>query len=110
VPGTVYEWNGRKVNAGGITTFATCSVSSENRLTVVPDGMSMRLAALVGCAVPTGAGVVFNTAQPRPGQGVVVCGASGIWSCAVAALAGCTRMIAVGINPDTGAGVKNLDP
>src|SRR5438552_12174900 len=38
VPGTVYGWNGRKVNAGGITTFATLSVISENRLTPLPDG------------------------------------------------------------------------
>src|SRR5436305_2976507 len=95
VPGTVYGWNGRPVNAGGITTFATYSVISENRLTPAPDGMSMRLAALVGCAVPTGAGVIFNTAQPRPGQSVVVFGAGGIGSCAVAAaaLAGATPVI-----------------
>ncbi len=71
VPGTVYGWNGRTVNAGAITTFATHSVISENRLTVIPEGLSMRHAALVGCAVPTGAGVVFNTAQPRPGQSLV---------------------------------------
>jgi S-(hydroxymethyl)glutathione dehydrogenase / alcohol dehydrogenase len=102
VPGTTYDWNGRKVNAGGITTFATYTVVSENRLTIVPDGMSMRLAALVGCAVPTGAGVVFNTAQPRPGQSVVVFGVGGIGSCAVAAaaLAGCTPVIAVDVLPE----------
>jgi S-(hydroxymethyl)glutathione dehydrogenase/alcohol dehydrogenase len=110
VPGTVYEWNGKKVNAGGITTFANYSVISENRLTVVPDGMSMRLAALVGCAVPTGAGVVFNTAQPRPGQSVVVFGVGGIGSCAVAAatLAGCTPVVAVDINPDKLALARTL--
>lgn len=102
VPGTVYDWAGKKVNAGGITTFAALSVISENRLTVVPDGLSMRLAALVGCAVPTGAGVVFNTAQPRPGQSVVVFGAGGIGSCAIAAaaLSGCTPVVAVDVNPD----------
>ncbi|HEX8096993.1 MAG TPA: alcohol dehydrogenase catalytic domain-containing protein, partial [Pyrinomonadaceae bacterium] len=33
VPGTVYSWGGRKVNAGGITTFSRHSVISENRLT-----------------------------------------------------------------------------
>lgn len=110
VPGTVYGWNGRKVNAGGITTFATYSVVSENRLTVVPDGMSMRLAALVGCAVPTGAGVVFNTAQPRPGQSVVVFGVGGIGSCAVAAaaLSGATPVIAVDVNADKLALAKQL--
>lgn len=110
VPGTVYGWNGRTVNAGGITTFASHSVISENRLTVVPDGVDMRLAALVGCAVPTGAGVVFNTAQPRPGQSLVVFGAGGIGSCAVAAaaLAGCVPVIAVDVNGDKLALAKRL--
>lgn len=102
VPGSVYEWNGRKVNAGGITTFANFSVIAENRLTVIPEGLSLRHAALIGCAVPTGAGVVFNTAQPRPGQSVVVFGVGGIGNCAVAAAAasGCVPVIAVDINPD----------
>jgi S-(hydroxymethyl)glutathione dehydrogenase/alcohol dehydrogenase len=110
VPGTVYDWNGRAVNAGGITTFATYSVISENRLTVVPDGMPLRLAALVGCAVPTGAGVIFNTAQPRPGQSVAVFGVGGIGSCAAAAaaLAGCTPVIAVDVNPDKLALARRL--
>jgi S-(hydroxymethyl)glutathione dehydrogenase/alcohol dehydrogenase len=110
VPGCVYGWNGRSVNAGGITTFATHSVISENRLTVIPDGMDMRLAALVGCAVPTGTGVVFNTAQPRPGQSLVVFGAGGIGSCAVAAaaLAGCVPVIAVDVNGDKLALAKQL--
>jgi S-(hydroxymethyl)glutathione dehydrogenase/alcohol dehydrogenase len=102
VPGSVYEWNGRKVNAGGITTFANFSVIAENRLTVIPEGLSLRHAALIGCAVPTGAGVVFNTAQPRPGQSLVVFGVGGIGNCAVAAAAasGCVPVIAVDINPD----------
>lgn len=102
VPGSVYEWNGRKVNAGGITTFANFSVIAENRLTVIPEGLSLRHAALIGCAVPTGAGVVFNTAQPRPGQSVVVFGVGGIGNCAVAAASasGCVPVIAVDINPD----------
>jgi S-(hydroxymethyl)glutathione dehydrogenase/alcohol dehydrogenase len=110
VPGTHYGWNGRSVNAGGITTFATHSVISENRLTVIPDGLDMRLAALVGCAVPTGAGVVFNTARPRPGQSLVVFGAGGIGSCAVAAaaLAGCVPVVAVDLSPDKLALAKQL--
>jgi S-(hydroxymethyl)glutathione dehydrogenase/alcohol dehydrogenase len=108
--GTVYRWNGRGVNAGAITTFATHSVISENRLTIVPDGFPMRLAALVGCAVPTGAGAVFNTAQPRSGQGVAVFGVGGVGSCAVAAaaLCGCIPVIAVDINGDKLALAKQL--
>jgi S-(hydroxymethyl)glutathione dehydrogenase/alcohol dehydrogenase len=62
----------------------------------------MQLAALVGCAVPTGAGVVFNTARPRPGQSIAVFGVGGIGSCAVAAaaLCGCHPVIAVDVNAD----------
>jgi S-(hydroxymethyl)glutathione dehydrogenase/alcohol dehydrogenase len=102
VPGTVYGWNGRPVNAGAITTFATYSVISENRLTPIADGLSMRHAALVGCAVPTGAGVVFNTAQAQPGQSLVVFGVGGVGGCAIAAAAscGCHPIVAVDVNPD----------
>lgn len=110
VPGTVYNWNGRTVNAGAITTFAAHSVISENRLTVIPDGLSMRHAALVGCAVPTGAGVVINTAQPRPGQSLAVFGIGGVGSCAVAAaaLCGCHPIIAVDVNGDKLALARQL--
>jgi S-(hydroxymethyl)glutathione dehydrogenase/alcohol dehydrogenase len=102
VPGTVYRWDGRSVNAGGITTFSRLSVISENRLTVVPEELPLPLAALVGCAVPTGFGVVFNTAQPRPGQSLAVFGAGGIGLCAVAAasVAGCTPVVAVDVKAD----------
>jgi S-(hydroxymethyl)glutathione dehydrogenase/alcohol dehydrogenase len=110
VPGSVYGWNGRPVNAGAITTFSTYSVISENRLTKLPAGMSMRLAALVGCAVPTGVGVVVNTAQPRPGQSLVVFGVGGIGSCAVAAaaLSGCTPVIAVDVSAEKLALARRL--
>jgi S-(hydroxymethyl)glutathione dehydrogenase/alcohol dehydrogenase len=98
----VYGWNGRSVNAGPITTFATYSVISENRLTVLPAGVPLRLAALVGCAVPTGVGAVLNTAQPQPGQSVAVFGVGGVGLCAVAAaaLAGCLPVVAIDVNPD----------
>jgi S-(hydroxymethyl)glutathione dehydrogenase/alcohol dehydrogenase len=102
VAGTVYGWGNRAVNAGAITTFAAHSVVSENRLTPIPAGLSMRHAALVGCAVPTGAGVIFNTAQPRPGQSLVVFGVGGVGACAISAAAasGCHPVIAVDVNAD----------
>jgi S-(hydroxymethyl)glutathione dehydrogenase / alcohol dehydrogenase len=101
VPGTIYDWQGRKVNAGGITTFARHSVISENRLTVIPpslgEGLPERLVPLLGCAVPTGVGAVVNTAQARPGQSLAVFGTGGVGLCAIAgaALAGCVPVIAV---------------
>lgn len=101
VPGAVYDWEGRAVNAGAVTTFQRYTVASENRLTVVPKGLPMATAALVGCAVPTGAGVVFNTARARPGQSIAVFGVGGVGLCAVAAAAatGCDPVIAVDLLP-----------
>ena len=36
--GAVYDWDGKKVNAGGVTTFQRHAVVSENRLTLLPRG------------------------------------------------------------------------
>ncbi len=99
VPGTTYEWDGRTVNAGGVTTFGRHAVVSENRLTALPDGVGLREAALLGCAVPTGVGAVVNTAGARPGQSLAVFGAGGVGLCAVAAAvaAGCAPVVAVDV-------------
>lgn len=102
VPGTVYDWNGRAVNAGGITTFSRHAVIAENRLTKLPPGVPMKDAALVGCAVATGAGAVFNAAHPQPGSSLAVFGIGGVGLCAVAAaaLSGCNPIIAVDLKPE----------
>lgn len=99
VPGTVYGWNGKTVNAGGITTFGRHSVISENRLTPLPAGVSMRDAALIGCAVATGVGSVFNTAVARPGESLAVFGSGGIGLCAIAGaqISGCYPIVAVDV-------------
>lgn len=73
-----YIWNGKKVNAGWITTFSNWSIISENRLTVIPDNSDLEVAALFGCAVTTGFGVVENNAKLRIGESIVVFGAGGI--------------------------------
>src|SRR5882757_8418314 len=49
----VYDWQGKKVNAGWVTTFNEKAIVSENRLTVIPKDFDMRLAPLFGCAVTT---------------------------------------------------------
>ncbi len=110
VPGTTYRWGDRTVNAGAITTFSHYSVISENRLTVLPEGIPLREAAALGCAVPTGLGAVFNAAQPRPGQSLAIFGVGGIGLCAVAAAAisGCLPIIAVDIRSEKLALARQL--
>lgn len=73
-----YRWDGRKVNAGWVTTFNECAVVSENRVTTIPDDFDLKLAPLFGCAVTTAMGVVNNDAQVKIGQSVVVFGVGGV--------------------------------
>jgi len=103
VPGTSYPWGSGCVNAGGITTFSRQAVISENRLTLLKNDIPLREAAMLGCAVPTGLGAVFNTARPRAGESLAVLGVGGIGLCAVAAaaLAGCMPVVAVDIREST---------
>src|SRR6188472_3011018 len=88
--GAVYDWDGKKVNAGGVTTFQRHSVVSENRLTLLPPDMPMDVAVLLGCAAPTGMGAVYNVLKAQPGDAVAVFGTGGIGLNALmaAALAG----------------------
>lgn len=100
VAGSVYQWDGKKVNAGAITTFGRWMVISENRLTAMPANIEADQAAMLGCAAPTGLGAVFNVARPMAGQSIAVFGAGGIGACAVAAAAisGCWPIIAIDLH------------
>lgn len=99
--GAVYDWDGRKVNAGGVTTFQRHAVVSENRLTKLPSGLPMELGVLLGCAAPTGMGSVVNVLRVLPGESVVVFGTGGIGlnACMAASLAGAVPVIGVDPNP-----------
>jgi S-(hydroxymethyl)glutathione dehydrogenase/alcohol dehydrogenase len=110
VAGSIFDWKGQKVNAGAITTFSRHSIISENRLTVIPKDFPLKEAALIGCAIPTGLGVVFNTARPRSGESLAVFGCGGIGLCAIkgASIAGCVPIIAVDINPSKLEVAKNM--
>lgn len=73
-----YRWRGNLLNAGWVTTFNRHAVVSENRCTPVPAQTDPDAAALFGCAISTGFGVVENNAGLRMGESVVVFGAGGI--------------------------------
>jgi S-(hydroxymethyl)glutathione dehydrogenase/alcohol dehydrogenase len=95
-----YRWNGKAVNAGWITTFNEFAIAAENRLTAIAPDSDMEVAALFGCAVTTGFGVVVNNARIKIGESVVVFGAGGVGLNIVqaAALAGGHPVIAVDLH------------
>ena len=98
--GAVYDWDGRKVNAGGVTTFQRHSVISENRLTLIPPDLPMDVAVLLGCAAPTGMGAVYNVLKVQPGDAVAVFGTGGIGLNALMAAALAGAMPVIGIDPN----------
>ncbi len=73
-----YTWKGNKVNAGWVTTFNEKALVSENRLTVIPKSLDLKIAALFGCAVTSGFGAVNNDAKVKIGQSVLIYGIGGM--------------------------------
>jgi len=85
VPSTVYYDGPTAVNSGALSTFMRHSVTCENRVVPIADNVPLREAALLGCAVPTGAGMVHKAAKISRGSSVAVFGVGGIGLCAVMA-------------------------
>ncbi|MGJ4897728.1 zinc-binding dehydrogenase [Bradyrhizobium oligotrophicum] len=98
--GAVYDWDGKKVNAGGVTTFQRHAVVSENRLTLLPPDLPMDVAVLLGCAAPTGMGAVYNVLKVQPGDAVAVFGTGGIGLNALMAASLAGAMPVIGIDPN----------
>src|ERR1700735_4355331 len=96
-PPPAYQWRGKKLNAGWVTTFNEHAVVSENRMTVIPPGYNLRDAPLLGCAVTTAAGVINNDAKVKIGESVVIFGVGGVGLNVVqfAQLAGAYPIVAV---------------
>jgi S-(hydroxymethyl)glutathione dehydrogenase/alcohol dehydrogenase len=97
-----YTWNGTKVNAGWVTTLSEYAIVSENRVTTIPQDSDLAVAALFGCAVTTGFGIIENNAKVKIGESVVVFGSGGIGLNIVqaASLVSAYPIIAVDIHDD----------
>jgi S-(hydroxymethyl)glutathione dehydrogenase/alcohol dehydrogenase len=79
---------------GVMAEYATLSVEN---VVKIDSKIPLDRAALVGCAVTTGVGAVFNTAQVEPGSSVAVFGCGGVGLNAIqgAAIAGAERILAI---------------
>ncbi len=102
VPSTVYLKGDEKINAGAITTFGEYQVVSGNRVTPIVEKMPLDKAALLGCALPTGGGIVLNQIKPAVGSSLAVVGVGGLGLSAVllADLMNCVPIIAVDVNDE----------
>ncbi|HEX7447775.1 MAG TPA: zinc-binding dehydrogenase [Pirellulales bacterium] len=78
VPSTTYHEGAAAINSGALSTFMRHTITCENRVVPLPREMPLREAALLGCALPTGAGVVLNTAAMPEGASLAIVGVGGI--------------------------------
>jgi len=93
----------RDMKGGSLNVFSGCGVMAEyatlhvDNLVKIDPTIPYDRAALVGCAVTTGVGAVFNTAKVRPGSSVAVfgCGGVGLNVIQGARIAGAQRIIAI---------------
>mgnify|MGYP001467301769 CR=1 FL=1 len=69
---------GEKINSGKAVTFCSHSIVSENRVFKKPQTIDNKIAVLLGCALPTGAGMVLNETNPTPDDRILISGLGGI--------------------------------
>ncbi len=81
----------------GLSCFAERAVVPAASCFVRPADVPPEVAALIGCAVTTGAGAALETAEVRPGESVLVYGAGGVGLSVVlgARVAGAAQVIVV---------------
>lgn len=101
--GTRLSRDGQTVyHALGVACFAEKAVISQNSLVKIDKDIPLDIAALMGCAVLTGAGAVFNTGDVLPGTTTAIVGLGGVGLSAVMAarVAGADKIVAVDVLPD----------
>jgi S-(hydroxymethyl)glutathione dehydrogenase/alcohol dehydrogenase len=80
-----------------LSSFAEQMLIHEHACVAIRKDMPLDRAALIGCAVITGVGAVFQTSNVKPGETVAVIGCGGVGLAAIngAAIAGAGRIIAI---------------
>jgi len=92
--------NGERVfHDSFLSTYAEATVVPAASCVPIPADAPLDVAAIVGCAVTTGIGAVWNTAAVRPGERVAVFGCGGVGLSAIigARAAGAAQVIAVDV-------------
>jgi S-(hydroxymethyl)glutathione dehydrogenase / alcohol dehydrogenase len=93
---TPFSRKGETVLRGlGVGGWSELTVLHETAVCKIPDDIPIEIACLLGCAVQTGVGAVFNTAQVEPGATVLVMGLGGIGQSVVqgARIAGASTIV-----------------
>jgi S-(hydroxymethyl)glutathione dehydrogenase/alcohol dehydrogenase len=85
-----------------LSSFAEMMLIHEHACVAVNPDIPLDRAAIIGCAVTTGASAIFNTAKLTPGETVAIigCGGVGLATINAAKIAGASRIIAADPLPE----------
>lgn len=92
------RWKGQRAyHHVGVSSFAEYATVSRRSLVKIDRDVPLDIAGLIGCAVLTGAGAVFNTGDVKPGGSTAIIGLGGVGLAAVlgAVAAGAETIVAV---------------
>lgn len=99
---TLISQNGRPIYSAFFqqSSFATYAIANQRFAVKVRSDAPLELLGPFACSGQTGAGAVFNTMQPRPGDSFAVfgVGAVGLSGMMAAKIAGCDPIIAVDVH------------
>jgi aryl-alcohol dehydrogenase len=100
---SVLSRNGELVHGHffGQSSFATHAVARERNVVPIDGGIPLEVAAPFGCGLQTGAGAVLNSLHVPAGSSLAVLGTGTVGLAAVmaGAIAGCTTIVGVDVNP-----------
>lgn len=85
-----------------LSAFCEQMLIHEHACVAIDEDMPLDRAAVIGCAVTTGAGTIFNACSVVPGEAVAVVGCGGVGLAAInaAKIAGAGRVIAIDPLPE----------
>lgn len=84
-PASIELADGERATSQNVFTWADHTIADEQYVVKVDSGIHKELAAIIGCAVMTGAGAVENTAGVKAGDSVAIFGVGGVGLSAVVA-------------------------
>ena len=81
IPSTTYQSPIGTVNSGAVSTLLSTAIVSENRVVKINSEIPALEAALLGCALPTGGGVILNSGLVNKDSTIIIFGLGGIGLC-----------------------------
>lgn len=83
----------------GVSAFADYAIVDRRSLVHLPHDVPAEVGALLGCAVLTGGGAVWNAARPAPGSRLIVLGLGGVGMAALLTALAEPDVEVIGVDP-----------